>query len=54
MCYEYSFNDKTLYFVDKNTGKVSHSKLVNKTVGRTLDINCRKQNTSFWLFMIQM
>lgn len=38
MCYEYSFNDKTLYFVDKNTGKISHSKLVNKTVGRTLDI----------------
>jgi len=38
MCYEYSFNNKTLYFVDKNTGKISHSNLVNKTVGRTLDI----------------
>lgn len=38
LCYEYSFNDRTSYFVDINTGEISHSKLVNKTIGDNLEI----------------
>ena len=33
-----SANDCTLYFVDINTGKISHSRLVNKSLGWTLEI----------------
>lgn len=33
-----STKDNTLYFIDINTGKVSHSKLVNKSLGWSLEI----------------
>ena len=38
LCQEYASQDTTSYFVDTNTGKVSHSSLINKTVKNSLDI----------------
>ncbi len=38
LCQEYASNDTTSYFVDTNTGEVSHSSLINKTVKNSLDI----------------